>query len=169
MTFETALAKTLGFEGGTSDHALDRGGLTKWGVTQVAYSGWRQRQNLPSRAVTEMTEPEMRALYREDYWLPAGCDKLPDELGEVVFDMAVNSGPKAAIRALQRALRILDDGIMGPATISAAHEAGPYVALHFLKERAALYRDIVKRDPGQVAFLSGWINRLLDQAWRMHA
>lgn len=169
MSFDTALAKTLAFEGGVSDHALDRGGLTNQGVTQAAYETWRAKTGQAPRPVTEMTPAEMRAIYLDGYWFPAGCDALPDDLAEVVFDMAVNSGPVAAIRALQRSLGVTVDGVMGPLTVSAAHAAGPYAALHFLKARAALYRDIVQRDHSQVAFLAGWINRLIDQAWRMHA
>jgi hypothetical protein len=42
----------------------------------------------------------------------------------------------------------------------------PAVALHYLKARAALYRDIVRDDPTQIVFLAGWVSRLLDQAWR---
>lgn len=164
--FDRALAKTLAYEGNVSDHAADRGGLTKWGVTQGAYDRWRVKTGQAPRPVTEMTEAEMRAVYLDDYWMPAGCDQLPDELAEAVFDMAVNSGATRAVRTLQRVLGVTVDGVPGPETFSAAHEAGPMVALHFLKARAALYRDIVRDDPSQVVFLAGWINRLLDQAWR---
>lgn len=166
---DRALAITLAYEGGVSDHAADRGGLTKWGVTQAVYDRWRAKTGQPARPVTEMGEPEMRAIYLDDYWRPARCDELPEELALVVFDMAVNSGVDRAVRALQRVLRVTVDGVAGPETISAAHEAGPTVALAFLKARAALYRDIVRDDPSQVVFLAGWVNRLLDQAWRLRA
>lgn len=167
MSFDTALARTLGFEGGVSDHAADRGGLTNHGITQAAYDAWREHGGQPKRPVTEASDAEVRTIYRDDYWLAAKCDQLPDALAEVVFDMAVNSGPRAAVKALQRTVGVPDDGICGPLTISAAHSAGPYAALSFLKQRAALYRDIVKRDSSQIVFLAGWINRLLDQAWRL--
>ncbi|MBK8916349.1 MAG: hypothetical protein IPM64_17430 [Phycisphaerales bacterium] len=165
MSFESALAKTLGFEGGVSDHASDRGGLTKWGVTQKTYDVWRITTGQPVRPVTDLDQAEMRAIYLDLYWFPAACDQLPEALGEVVFDMAVNSGPRAAVKALQRALDVPADGLPGPQTIAAACAAGPAIALSFLKQRGALYRDIVRADPSQVAFLAGWINRLLDQAW----
>jgi lysozyme family protein len=164
--FDRALAMTLGFEGGVSDHAQDRGGLTKWGITQAAYETWRAKTGRAPRPVTAMTEAEMRAIYHDDYWLAAGCPDLPEELAEAVFDMAVNAGPARAVRTLQRVLGVTVDGLVGPETRSAAHEAGPLVALTFLKARAAHYRDIVRDDPSQVVFLAGWINRLLEQAWR---
>lgn len=166
MSFDRALAAALAHEGGVSDHPADRGGLTKWGVTQATYETWRAKTGQAPRPVVEMTEAEMRAIYLDGYWFPAGCDQMPDELAETVFDMAVNSGVRRAVITLQRVLGVTQDGIPGPETISAAHEAGPMVALHFLKARAALYRDIVRNDPTQIVFLAGWINRLLDQAWR---
>lgn len=163
MSFENALAKTLGFEGGVSDHPLDRGGLTKWGVTQRAYDLYRNRHSQRVRPVTEMDDAEMRELYREDYWQPIQGDALPERLAEMVFDMAVNSGVSAAKRTLQRAVGAHVDGVIGPQTIAAAQLCSPIV---FLKARAAHFRDVVRNDPGQVEFLHGWINRLLDQAWR---
>jgi lysozyme family protein len=166
VSFETALAKTLGFEGGVSDHAADRGGLTKAGVTQATYETWRAKTGQVPRPVLEMTDAELRAIYLDGYWFPAGCDKLPDHLAEVVFDMAVNSGPKRAVKTLQRSLGVEGDGVIGAITLAAARATGPDAVLAFLKARAALYRDIVKADPSQVAFLAGWISRLLDQAWR---
>lgn len=163
MSFENALAKTLGFEGGVSDHPLDRGGLTKWGVTQRAYDLYRNRHGKPVRPVTDMDDGEMRELYREDYWAPISGDELPDRLAEAVFDMAVNSGVPNAKRTLQRALGVQADGVIGPKTIAAAQTVSPLVFLH---RRAGFIQDVIRNNPTQVEFLEGWVNRLLDQAWR---
>jgi hypothetical protein len=35
-----------------------------------------------------------------------------------------------------------------------------------LKRRGAFIQEILYTRPSQVAFLEGWFNRLLDQAWR---
>jgi lysozyme family protein len=139
--FDKALAKTLAHEGGVSDHPADRGGLTKWGVTQAAYETWRAKTGQALRPVVEMTEAEMRAIYLDGYWFPAGCDQLPDELAEAVFDMAVNSGPARAVRTLQRVLGVTVYGVPGPETTSAAHEAGPAVALHSARFEASINRE----------------------------
>jgi len=92
MTFEDALAFVLEQEGGLSNHPLDPGGLTKWGITQATYSSWRKKNGLPPRPVSEMTEEEMRAIYRALYWDPIGGDSLPPPLALAAFDSAVNSG-----------------------------------------------------------------------------
>lgn len=163
MSFDTALSKTLGFEGGLSDNPLDHGGRTKWGITQATYDAWRSRQGLATRPVDELTERERDLIYREEYWDPIHGDELPERLGELVFDMAVNSGVRAAKLTLQRSLGVDADGVMGEKTIAAAQEASP---LAFLKRRVAFIRDLIRNSPGQVEFLAGWVNRLLEQAWR---
>lgn len=167
MTFATALSYTLGFEGGVSNDAVDRGGLTKWGVTQRSYDRYRTRMAQATQPVTEMTQEEMGSIYREDYWNEIRGDELPDPLADLMFDMAVNSGPDDAIKALQRALGVVVDGALGPKTLAAVHAAGSALPLEFLKQRGAHYRDIIVADPSQVHFLAGWINRLLEQAWRL--
>lgn len=161
--FERALAQTLGFEGGVSDHPLDRGGLTKWGITQRAYDRWRVTTGAAKQTVLLCTVDEMRAIYRADYWEPCSCDELPPALARAVFDMAVNSGPAQAKRTLQRSLGVAADGVIGPVTIAAAQQHGNVLA--FLKRRGGFIQDAILTRPDQVAFLEGWISRLLDQAW----
>lgn len=164
-TFDTALERTLGFEGGIESNPLDRGGRTNYGITQPSYDAWRTTTGQPKRPVDLITDVEVRAVYLADYWMPCRCDEMPDALATAVFDMAVNSGVWNAKLALQRALGVKADGIVGPATLSAI-KATPDIVLRFLKQRAGLITEIVIDRPGQAAFLHGWINRLLDQAWR---
>lgn len=162
--FDLALERTLGFEGGLSDNPLDRGGRTDFGITQPSYDAWRLTTGQPKRQVDLITDAEVRALYLADYWMPCRCDEMPTALATVVFDMAVNSGVWNAKLALQRALGVKADGIVGPVTLASI--AGvPDIVLRFLKQRAGLLAEIVIDRPAQSAFLRGWISRLLDQAW----
>lgn len=163
MSFENALAKTLGFEGGVSNDPLDSGGLTKWGVTQKTYDAYRRTTGRDFAPVTEMDDVEMRAIYREDYWEPIHGDELPERLAECVFDMAVNSGVSAAKRTLQRAVGVPVDGVIGRQTLEAARLASP---LLFLRRRVEFVRDVIRNNPSQIEFMAGWVNRIVDQAWR---
>jgi len=158
VSFDTALAFTLGIEGGEVNDAADHGGLTNHGVTQKEYDAWRTRHGLTSN--------EISALYFEDYWTPCRCEEMPDGLGAALFDMAVNSGPWNATLTLQKSLHVKVDGRIGDMTLLAAHNAANPV-LTFLKARGAFLRDDVVRDPTQLKFLDGWFNRLLDQAWEL--
>lgn len=115
MNIERALELLLGHEGGFVDHPRDPGGATNFGITQrVArahgYTG--HMRNLPKSKAIE--------IYRKDYWDAIRADALPDDIRFHVFDAAVNSGPVQAIKWLQRAGGVAEDGIVGPKTIAAA-------------------------------------------------
>ena len=141
--FERALAHVLGAEGGLADHPDDPGGLTNHGVTQRTYNGWRKQNDLEPRSVREITDPEVTAIYRSDFWEPMKGDKLPDGLAFVVFDGAVNSGVAQSVKWLQRALGVVDDGIVGSITLSAARDADvPAVIDDICDQRLAFMQDL---------------------------
>lgn len=121
---ERALALVLGVEGAFSDRdrSADPGGRTNHGVTQATYNAWRRKKGLPSADVHDITIGEVQTIYWEEYWQPAGCDRLPWPVNLLVFDFAVNSGTVRAIHALQTALKVTADGIVGPVTTAIATE-----------------------------------------------
>lgn len=112
MTFDESFQKLIGHEGGYVNHPNDPGKATKYGISQRAY---------PTENIQTMTLDRAKFLYRRDYWGPAGCDALPDAVRFQVFDMAVNSGVKAAILTLQKTVGSAQDGIIGPKTLQATN------------------------------------------------
>lgn len=161
MTFDAALKLSLGFEGGTSDHPADKGGLTQHGITQGVYTRWLRGKGQPDHAVTQISDAEVRAIYFDWYWLPTHCDELPDKLGLCVFDAAVNHGAQRATKLLQKALGVNDDGRFGPATRAAAQTCDEDATVKaYLDAREDFYAEIIERDPTQVAFANGWKNRV---------
>ena len=60
-----------------------------------------------------------KALYKRDYWGPAGCEGVPASIKFLLFDLAVTHGVETAIRALQHAAGVTQDGILGPRTLQA--------------------------------------------------
>jgi lysozyme family protein len=168
--FLRALPFVLRVEGGLSDHAADRGGKTKHGITQATYDAWREGTGQTKRSVSEVTAEEVQAIYHKEYWLAARCDSLPWPLSLAHFDASVNHGPETAWRIMQRALGVKDDGQPGPVTMQAAYAANvESLTWRWLKERAAFYANIVKAKPGQAVFLKGWLNRLFDLHREMRA
>lgn len=163
--FEYCLRFVLAREGGYSDHKADRGGATNKGITQKTYDAFRQEAGLLTRPVFSITDNEITAIYRLKYWNVAKCGLLHDPLDLYVFDSAVNHGPARAVKLLQRALGVPDDGLLGPKTIEALHEeiaAGqlPELCRNFLAIRQDFYDDIIDNDPSQQVFADGWANRL---------
>lgn len=103
----------MDLEGGSaiSDAATDPGGLTKYGISQKAY---------PTLDIRSLTEEDARSIYDGTYWAGIRGDDLPGPIALVAFDCAVNQGVATAIKLLQRALGVPQDGIIGQVTIMAA-------------------------------------------------
>lgn len=156
--------KVLGHEGGFVDHKNDRGGRTNYGVTQKTYDAFRQIRGLEQQDVRDITMDEVEALYYQ-YWRDAHCEHLPEPLDLFVFDCAINSGAGRAVKLLQRALGIADDGQWGPQTRHSMENIIAEDMVHdladvYLRLRAGWYDTIIERDPSQAVFAKGWMNRL---------
>lgn len=137
------------FEGGLSDVKNDSGGLTKYGISQKAY---------PQLDIQNLTLEQARLIYEKDYWQKAGCDKLKPELQYIHFDTAVNMGVGSAVKLLQQAGGITEDGIIGPDTLVKSATVSP---AEYLLYRLARYTSIVEKNPSQLLFIKGWANRVL--------
>lgn len=116
MDFDTAFQRVLGHEGGHVNDPRDPGGETKFGISKRAY---------PQEKIAALTLARAKEIYRRDYWGPAGCDAVPDQAKLHLFDLAVNSGVKTAVKLLQRAVGETADGVLGPRTLAAAGSMPP--------------------------------------------
>ena len=99
-------------EGGYVNDPNDSGGETKYGISKKAY---------PDLDIPNLTIAQAMEIYRKDYWDRCKCDNIPDALSVAVFDFAVNSGVKTAIKKLQIALGVKADGIIGNQTLGACN------------------------------------------------
>ncbi len=168
MTVDDMLADILRREGGYSNHASDKGGPTKYGVTQKTLSAWLGRPASVDEVRT-MDEATAREIYTRNYLSGPRIDTLPPDIVPQVFDCAVNHGPRQAVRFVQKVINEAGfgpcdiDGVLGPDTrkrAEACHEAmGPFFTNAILEERIAFYRALVARKPDQGVFLDGWLNR----------
>ncbi len=156
-------------EGGFVDHPNDRGGPTKYGVTQRTLSQYIGRAALRSE-VERMSEDVARDIYQTNYFVAPRIDRLPDTIQAFAFDCAVNHGPRRAIKFVQSVCNqagvepSLDiDGAMGPNTRKAAFWAeqtmGPVFLKALVEERRNFYYAIVNANPSQKVFLRGWLRR----------
>src|SRR5690606_19888236 len=59
-------------------------------------------------------------IYYNDFWLPVNGNNLPLSLAYQLFDYAVNSGIRKAIKGYQTAVGTTADGIWGPNSQKAA-------------------------------------------------
>jgi lysozyme family protein len=149
--FDMCFDKLVAHEGGYVNHPNDPGGETKYGISKRAY---------PQVDIKTLTLADAKAIYRRDYWDRAQCDKLPHNIAYLVFDCAVNSGIGQAIRFLQRAVGVADDGVMGPVSVNAVNrmESGSLDA-RFLGQRLEFMTKLSTWD----TFGKGWARRIADQ------
>lgn len=111
MTFDGAFDRLIGHEGGYVNDPKDPGGETNWGISKRSY---------PSVNISELTRDGAKAIYRRDFWDRVNADRLHDGVAFQLFDFAVNSGLDTAVRYLQRAVGVADDGHWGPVSARAA-------------------------------------------------
>lgn len=105
--FERCLAETLSHEGGWADHPKDPGGATMKGVTLATFR--RRRPDATKADLHAISDAELAAIYREDYWRPVGGDGLAPGVDLATFDYGVASGAGAARKNLAAVLGGPDD------------------------------------------------------------
>lgn len=110
MTFDEAFDRLIGNEGGYVNNPADPGGETNWGISKRSY---------PTLEIKALTRDQAKSIYRRDFWDRGQMDQLPEAVAFQVFDAAVNHGIETAVRLLQRAASVADDGHIGPATLAA--------------------------------------------------
>jgi len=167
----TALA-----EGGDADDPNDHGGRTRYGIS------WQFLRQLPVEQgdinhdgiidlqdLAALTPNDAARLMWLSFWEALRLDGLPSLTAGAVYDFAVNSGPVAAVKALQQSLNfypgvsLFIDGRMGPKTVAAAGVVAPdaakdlTLACRVINVRRAYLRGIYAKDATQP--IKGWLNR----------
>lgn len=167
MSIDSIINAIIVREGGFVNRSEDRGGATKYGITQATLSNWRDRP-VTVEEVEALTEAEAKDIYFDDYVAgPRFSDIQNGVLQELVIDFGVNSGTVRAAKALQRAVnglggpQIAVDGNIGPNTLKAVNSA-PWAALSVRLQglRCVHYGKIITKDPTQAVFAAGWMNRV---------
>ena len=163
--FGECLERVLIFEGGYSNHSADRGGATNKGITQQTYDTYRINKGLNRQPVVSLSGDELWEIYHNGYWKPIHGDELPQATSAVLFDSAVNSGPRQAIKWLQRVVGAKDDGVFGPATLKSVNEfvernGDKHLAREIIALREQFIYEIIERNVSQAVFERGWLNRL---------
>lgn len=160
--FYDALRHVLEIEGGYVDDPDDRGGATNRGITQGVYDQWRMAHDRPTQSVERLTWDEVHAIYHRNYWVAGRCDALRWPVSLAHFDGCVNHGVGGAIKLLQRAVGVTDDGVWGPVTQAAIEDMeDELIVLRLLMERIKKYVAIANHNTTQRKFLRGWLKRVI--------
>ena len=161
-------------EGHFSDHPADRGGPTRFGITEATAraNGYTGEMRALPRALAE-------TIYLNRYVIDPGFDKLigiSEKIAEEMADSGVNFGPTVPSAWLQRWLNGFNrrgrdyadlrvDGAIGPVTLAALTafldvrgpegEAVLFAALNC--SQGARYLELAEGRESQESFLYGWV------------
>ena len=155
LTFDQAFDRLISHEGGYVNNPNDPGGETKFGISKRSY---------PNLNIAKLDIDTARAIYRADFWDLLGENAHP-AIRFQAFDFAVNSGITTALRKLQSAIGVADDGHFGPVSrkVLAAMPVS-VVLINYSAERL----DFLSRLTTWVTFGRGWARRVA-QNLRYHA
>lgn len=123
-----------------------------WGVTErVARAhGYTGPMGMLSRE-------RAKNIAKVAYWDRIQADKYDGAIGFQVFDAAYNHGIENAVRFLQRAVGVADDGLIGPITLAAIQRMTVTDVLsRFNAERLEFYTKLSTWD----TFGKGWARRI---------
>ena len=179
MNVDELIDELIEREGGYVSHPADKGGPTRFGITEAV-----ARAHGYAGAMAELPRDEAAAIYRRLYWLRPRFDEVAERTPRVaaeLFDTGANMGPAVAATFLQRALTALNrggkdypdltpDGRVGPATLGAldaflevrGKAGGETVLLRALEAlQGERYLRLAEKRPANEAFLYGWLaNRI---------
>lgn len=177
MQIDSLIDTVIAREGGYVNHPADRGGPTRYGITERV-----ARANGYAGDMRRFPRAEAAAIYARDYWTRPGLDRVAAQapaLAAELFDTAVNMGPAVATGFLVRALNALNrqgrdyPDLPRATAVTARVEAAlaAFLALRpggeavLLKAVEALqgerYIRLAEQRPANEAFLYGWLaNRI---------
>ena len=163
--FQTALKRTLEFEGGYSDDPQDPGGETNYGITKneamrQGYMG--SMKDIPMSLVEN--------IYKTAYWNSMKCgDFIHQLIANHVFDCGVNTGTGTAGKMLQNALNqlfnrgLVTDGVVGSLTVDSVNaltdDQAMDLTLRFCDLRKQRYDQIIAARPTSEKYRMGWYKR----------
>ncbi len=174
MMIDSLIDEVIGREGGYSNHPADKGGPTRWGVTEAVARAHGFRGDMRG-----FPRDEAVAIYRRLYWEKPGFDRVSEQVPRVaaeMFDTGVNMGPATAVGFLTRALNALNrngsdfsdvaanprvtDSIVSAlqAFVSKRGRGGEAVLLKALESlQGERYLHLAEARPANEAFLYGWL------------
>lgn len=170
--FLYAVKKSLGDEGVFSNVKADRGGKTKYGITERIFLEALSKGIVSGVSrIEDLTIPQATEIYHKMFWLPMHLDNVRDRIvAAEIFDTGINTGPGTGIRIAQKAVNYLAgpilsvDGAMGIKTLSEINRWAVKDAEAFFKALNGFqfihYEAIVRNDPTQLENSRGWMKRI---------
>jgi lysozyme family protein len=170
------VAKIVKLEAGYVDNPYDKGGPTKWGITEKVARAQGYKGNMK-----DLPQSKAREIYLQNYWYQPRISELAAVAPEVaweVFEAGVNLGTGTGIKFLQRALNAFNklqtlyldlkvDGVLGSKTLQALKLyfefrkglAEPVLLKALNCLQGSYYLELAESRETDETFVFGWINK----------
>lgn len=176
--FLKALRTVLVHEGQLVDDKADVGGITNFGISLrfLEKTGDLNQDSFPdgdvnldgtinAEDIKALTQDDVEEIYKLYWWDKYNYSLIHDQdIATKIFDLAVNMGSHGAHKCAQRAtrsaigLQLMEDGILGHASITAINMCKPELLMCALKSEAAGYYRSIKGEAAK-KYLKGWLRR----------
>lgn len=169
--FDEALAVVLKHEGYLSNDPVDKGGLTKWGVSlrflQIEKIDVDGDGDVDIDDIKKLTKTDADKIYLNKFWNRNGYGRILDKkIAIKMMDISVNTGANRAHKILKKAINdviyspIEVNGILDNDTIELVNFIDSKLLLDALRnQQKQFYLDIIKITPSYIKFKNGWLNR----------
>ena len=164
-TVNEMLDTVIKHEGGYQDDKEDKGNYykgqnlgTNWGITPSVLAEHRGK-DVDRDDMYFLEEKEAREIYRKRYVAPVMRMNPPKEAIPQLVDMAINHGPRNAVKMLQRTVGATDDGAYGPGTAKAIKDYQGDLNNDLVQQRRQFYESIMKNRPEMERYRNGWLRR----------
>ncbi len=157
--FAPAFSVVIANEGGLVELANDPGGITNFGISLRFLK--TIQADATADTIRNLSIDQAKNIYLIHFWLSARFKDITSQLiACFVFDMVVNMGLGNAVKCVQRATNVQEDGVMGKDTLCILNSSDESALLRELRKyRCLYYCDLVLKNPLRWSELNGWINR----------
>lgn len=185
-------AKTLKWEGGYCDIVGDTGGETIFGIARNKHPKLKlwdivdgyKREFKPNFSKTnyshletlcienENFKDEMYSFYRKEFWDKIKGDQIKSqEVANILYDFAVNSGVSRAVKTVQKAINqtgygdhepLKVDGVLGEKTLKEINRLDGKSLCNALCDERKMFLESIAKKGSNAKFLKGWLNRVQD-------
>lgn len=174
MTKDEIFNAILGKEGGYVNNPADKGGATRWGVTEVVARAHGYKGDMK-----QLPRETALSILTADYWTGPRFDLIANQslaIAAEICDTGVNMGPSVPSKWLQRWLNafnqqgtlypdLIADGQIGPRTETALKlflgnrgKEGEGVLLKALNcSQGSRYLELAEQRAGNETFVYGWV------------
>ncbi len=163
-------------EGKFSNDPGDPGGPTNYGISlrflkdaDLEFADINHDGHIDIEDIKAMNVGDATKLYDIYFWSRYKYGLIDNqELATRLMSICINAGPMVAHQAVQRAIMsvnhnlvIIDDGVLGPKTITAINSCNrDAIIAAYKSEVSNFYRGLVQMKPQFAKYLKGWLNRV---------